>query len=120
VDRGIAAAQVVDAWLARFDDPDRPGKVNFDDLRSLFLLQKLLTDGAMDRESALDAAALCRDTVEFQNPQLVILRKLGVTTVLLHEEGTTLRHDGATKEVLVLSLAALSAELKERLGKEGQ
>ncbi len=117
VSRGIAGPQVLDSWLARFGESDKPGNVDFDTLLSVSLLQKLLTSGVVDREDALDAVALCRDTTGFQQPQLVLLRKLGVATILLKEESMPLRHDEDSKEIMVVSLAALSAELKERLGK---
>lgn len=117
VSRGIAGPQVLDAWLSRFGSPDGENEADFDTLLSVSLLQKLLTSGAVDRADAFDAVALCRDTSEFQAPQLVILRKLGVTTLLVKEEAAPLRHDEATKEIMIVSLPALSAGLKELLGK---
>jgi DNA-binding transcriptional MerR regulator len=118
VSRGIAGPQVLDAWLGRFGDPDQTGEADFDTLLSVSLLQKLLTSGVVDRADAFTAVELCRDTTGFSEPQLVILRKLGVTTCLLKEEAAPLRHDPDTKDIMIVSLAALSAELKERLGKE--
>lgn len=117
VSRGIAGPQVLDVWLARFGDPAQPGEADFDTLLSVSLLQKLLTSGVVDREDAFTAVALCRDTSGFQQPQLVILRKLGVATILVKEESMPLHHDEDAKEIMIVSLRTLSAELKERLGK---
>lgn len=117
--RGVAGPQVMDLWLSRFGNPDEAGKeADFSDLLSLRLLHRLLESGQVDRNDALDAAALCRNTEGLQQPQLVVLRKLGVATLLLKEEGAPLRFGPGSTEVFSISLPALSGELRDLLGKE--
>lgn len=117
--RGVATPQVTDLWLGRFGNPDEARQeADFSDLLSLRLLHRLLESGLVDRNDALDAAALCRSVQGLQNPQLVVLRKLGVATLLLKEEGSPLQYDSGSTEVLTISLPTLSGELKELLGKE--
>ena len=95
------------------------GPYDFGALFGLYLLGRLLQEGTVIRDEAVEAVKLLLATENPAGKELLLLRKMGVGIFLLAPEGTAFAADGDTNLVLRLPLSQWMAQLKEKLGTTG-
>ncbi len=92
------------------------------DLLSLYVLEELLQSGNVSLEEAKMAAEVLRkyDTAEIKKQtELIILRKLGVTTCFIAAAADSILFESSVKIVERVDLANASEELKTKYMQEG-
>lgn len=92
------------------------------DLLSLYVLEGLLQSGNVSLEEAKMAAEVLRkyDTAEIKKQtELIILRKLGVTTCFIAAAADSILFESSVKIVERVDLANASEELKAKYMQEG-
>lgn len=92
--------------------------LSFNDMLTVYVLQKLLQSGEMTREEGKMLIAVMRDhyaALENKAGELVLIRKLGVPLLFLAESAEQIYFDKDVKRVFRMPLAASIEELKLKL-----
>jgi hypothetical protein len=115
VNRNIVSSSVVEFYLE-----NEKGGMHFDSSRMLevYVLEKLLQSGNINLEEAKMLLRVLLDNravIKQKNVELVITRKLGVSSCLLLINAEGFHFESGTKLVVQLSLNACMEEIKSKL-----
>ncbi|USB32813.1 YhbD family protein [Paenibacillus sp. YPG26] len=120
LERNIVTNIALDVYLNTLG---HDGPFRFEKILSVFVLEQLLRSG----EISLDEGKLLIQTLSVHYPafagkdcQLVLIRKMGVAAFILMSRDSEVYFDSGVKEVVRLSLAQATEELKLRIGEGGE
>ncbi len=111
---GIAAPPVINQFLSL----QPMERLDYDGLLELYVFAKLLKDGRLGRDEALEAAQAVKDTGEVSEPVVYLVRKYGVAFCVTAGEMQRILfdRDSTVAETIVVGeqKAALGALLKQK------
>lgn len=116
VNQGIAPAAAAELYV---QVTKSRGPYDFGALFGLYLLGRLLQEGKVIRDEAVEAVKLVLAAESPAGKELLLLRKMGVGIFLLAPEGAAFAADEDTNLALRLPLSQWMAQLKEKLGTAG-
>ncbi len=115
VKRNIVSKMVLDFYL---ENDKGSSKFNVSRILEVYVLEKLLQSGDINLEEAKMLLQVLKDNVSMisqKNCELVITRKLGVSSCLLIMNAEAFHFEQGTKVVVTLSLISCMEEIKAKL-----
>lgn len=116
VKRGLASETTINLYLDQFKDS--PEKFQFEGILTVYLVEKLLQSGDISLEEAKMVIKL--QTIIFLRKkqsygELVIVRKLGITTCFIVQSTTDFVMDKGTKLIVKIAFTNEMEELRTKL-----
>ncbi|BFH13141.1 YhbD family protein [Paenibacillus melissococcoides] len=115
IGRGLVSPMALQVYTEQMGDAEA---FSFEKLLHIYVLDRLLQSGDMSLEEGLLLLQLLvdhYDKFEGKDCDLVLIRKMGISTLLLVSSPEEIFVDGGTKLVIRLSLASCLQELKLKL-----